>query len=138
MNVSALKIWLFFCFFGMTACNIVDVDNSNTVFDKFSHDASEYKSELATILKSRPEGLHYTFNKFVEKDGKEYLDIQIKGDSFTATGLVLVKNWNKLKSIKRTKGKGYSGAELMGLKLDIEENSSGATLVYNDLERIAD
>ncbi len=138
MNLSTLKIALIACILTLTACNNIHDNTSKTVFDKFSPDTREYKNELAAKLKLNPEGVHYTFNKFVENDGKEYLDIQIKGDNFNATGLVLVNNWSKLEEIKRTKGKGYSGAELRGLKLDIEEDSSGANLIYKDLEEIVD
>lgn len=138
MNLSTLKITLISCVIALAACNNVKDDTSNSVFEKFSPATKEYKNELATKLKSNPAELHYTFNKLVENDGKEYLDIEVKGDDFKATGLVLVNNWRKLEGIKRTKGQSYSGAELRGLKLDIEEHSSGANLVYNDLEKIVD
>lgn len=138
MNLSTLKIMLITCIVALTACNNVKENTSNSVFQKFSPATKEYKDELATKLKSNSEGLHYTFNKFVENNGKEYLDIEVRGDDFKATGLVLVNSWNKLDGIKRTKGLGYSGAELRGLKLDIQENPSGANLVYNDLEKIVD
>lgn len=123
------------CIVTLTACNNVKNDTSNSVFENYSPATKEYKNELATILKSNPEGLLYTLNKFIENDGKEYLDIKIKGDDFEAKGLVLVNNYNKIEGIKKTKGQGYSGAELRGLKLDIQENSSGANLIYNDLEK---
>lgn len=138
MNLSTLKITLISCIVALTACNNVKDNTSNSVFEKYSPWTKEYKNELATKLKSNPEGLLYTFNKFVENDGKEYLDIKVKGDDFVATGLVLVNNWNKIEGIKKTKGQSYSGAELRGLKLDIQETSSGANFVYNDLEKIVD
>lgn len=138
MKLPELKIASILCIFILIACNDVNDDLSNNIFRKFSPATREYKDELATRLKTNPESLHYTFNKFVENNGNEYLDIQIKGENFKATGLVLVMNWHKLERIKATKGKGYSGAELKGLKLNIEENSSGANLVYKDLEKIVD
>jgi hypothetical protein len=138
MNLSILKITLISCIVALTACNNVKVNTSDSVFEKFSPTTKEYKNELATKLKSNPEGLLYTFNKFVENDGKEYLDIQVRGDDFEATGLVLVNNWNKLEGIRRTKGQSYETAELRGLKLVIQENPLGANLVYNDLEKIVD
>ena len=138
MKLSILKITLFSCILTLTACDNAKEGTSNSVFEKFSPTTKEYKNELATKLKSNPQGLHYTFNKFVENNGKEYLDIQVKGNDFKATALVLVNNWNKIEGIKRTKGQSYSGAELKGLKLDIEENATGSNLVYNDLEKIVD
>ncbi len=138
MNMSTLKVMTIFFVFALIGCNNVNDDTSNTVFEKFSPTTREYKNELAAKLKTNPEEIHYTFNKFVINDGKEYIDVQIIGPDFEGTGLVLVNNWSKLESIKQTKGKGYSGAELRGLKLDIEEDSSGANLIYNDLDKIVD
>ena len=138
MNLSTSKITFISCIVALTACTNVKDDTSNSVFKQFSPTTKEYKNELAAKLKSNPTELHYTFNKLVEKDGKEYLDIEVKGDDFKAIGHVLVNNWRKLEGIKRTKGQSYSGAELRGLKLDIEEHSSGANLIYNDVEKIVD
>jgi hypothetical protein len=100
--------------------------------------SAEYKNELARLLQTDAQRLTYIFNKYVESDGHEYLDIEFKGDDFEASGLVLVTNWNKLTGIKRTKGLGYSGAELKGLQLDIQKNPSGAAFVFKDLEEIID
>lgn len=89
-------------------------------------------------IKSNPGGLTYTFNRYFQENKKEYLDLQITGSDFEAKGLVLVNNWHKLEGIKRTRGRGYSGAELKGLKFDMLLNASGAELVYKDLEKIVD
>lgn len=138
MNHPTFKIILISLIISFTACNSSNDTTSNVVFDKFSPTTKEYKNELATKLKSEPKGLLYTFNKYFASNGQELLDITIKGKDFEATGLVLVKNWNKLEGIKRTKGQGYSGAELRGLQIDIQDNPSGAVLVYQDVEKIVD
>ncbi|MDR6562585.1 MULTISPECIES: hypothetical protein [unclassified Arcicella] len=137
MKISTITTTLLGCLTLLTACN--DSKNaSNAVFDKFAPTTKEYKNELASIVKSNPDELHYIFNKFIEKDGKEYLDIQIKGEAFEATGLVLVNSWIKLEEIKSTNGLGYAGAELKGLELVVVPSPSGADLVYKDLEEIVD
>jgi len=138
MTLSTLKNTLISCILAFTACNNAKDNTSNSIFEKFSPATKEYKNELATKLKSNPVELHYTFNKLVENNGKEYLDVEIKGNDFKATGLILVNNWTKLEGIKKTKGLSYSGAELRGLKLNIEESPAGANLIYNDLEEIVD
>ena len=137
MNLT-FKSTIVCCIVALVSCNNETNRLSNPVFEKFSPAAREYKDELAEKLKSDPEEFHYTFNSLVEQGGKEYLDIEVEGDDFTAKGLVLVNNWAKLEEIKRTKGQGYSGAELRGLQIKVEENSSGATLVYQDIEKIVD
>ncbi|HEX8462598.1 MAG TPA: hypothetical protein VF623_14255 [Segetibacter sp.] len=133
-----MKITLISSIVVSTGCCNVKEETSNSVFQEFSPTSKEYKNKLAVQLKANAKGLYYTFNKLVSINGKEYLDIEVKGDEFKATGLVLVNNWNKLEGIKRTKGQGYSGAQLRGLILDVQESPSGANLLYNDLEEIID
>lgn len=138
MNRLTFNIILVSFIVSFAACNNIKDNTSKSIFQKYSPVSKEYKNKLAAELKLDAEHLIYTFNKYYENEGQEYLDIQVKGDDFVAKGLVLVNNWNKLEGIKRTKGQGYSGAELRGLKLYIEENPSGATLIYKDLQKIID
>ncbi len=138
MNRLTFNIILVSFIVSFAACNNIKDNTSKSIFQKYSPVSKEYKNKLAAELKLDAEHLIYTFNKYYENEGQEYLDIQVKGDDFVAKGLVLDNNWNKLEGIKRTKGQGYSGAELRGLKLYIEENPSGATLIYKDLQKIID
>lgn len=138
MNLTKFKL-SFICFIlAITACNNTKVNPTNSVFAQFAPTTKEYKNALATKIKSNFNNLTYTFNQMVEENGKEYLAIAVQGPDFNASTLVLVNNWNKLEGIKRTKGVSYSGAELRGLQLAIEENPSGANLIYKDLESIVD
>ncbi|MEO6499921.1 MAG: hypothetical protein ABIN95_12935 [Mucilaginibacter sp.] len=98
-----------------------------------------YKRELAKQIESNNNGgLTYIFNKYVKIEGKDYLDIIIRGDEIEAKGLILVKNWHKLENLKRTGGKGYSGAELRNLELDIIDRDAEPVFIYKDLEEIVD
>jgi hypothetical protein len=135
MNLTFKAVTISFIV-ALASCNNETNRSGNPVFEKFSPASREYKDELAKKLQSNPAEFHYTFNCLVEQEGKEYLDIEVEGDDFTAKGLVLVNNWTKMEAIKKTKGQGYSGAELRGLKLKVEENPSGANLVYDDVEKI--
>ena len=138
MNLAKFKL-SFICFIlAIIACNNTKVNPTNSVFAKFAHSTKEYKNALAAQIKSNFNNLTYTFNQIVEQNGKDYLAIAVQGPDFNATTLVLVSNWNKLEGIKRTNGVSYSGVELRGLQLAIEENPSGANLIYKDLESIVD
>ena len=111
----------------------------NQVFQKSDPASKEYKTELARQLQSADAaGYTYLFNKYVVIDGKEYLDIAVKGDGINATGLVLVNNWGKMAGIKATKGMGYSGAELKDLKLDVIGNNPYACLQLKSVGQIID
>lgn len=138
MNLTKFKL-AFICFvIAITACNNTKVNPANSVFAQFAPATKEYKNALAAQIKSNVGNLTYTFNQMVEENGKDYLAIAVQGPDFNATTLILVNNWNKLEGIKRTKGISYSGAQLRGLQLAIEENPSGANLIYKDLESIVD
>lgn len=132
MNLSGIKFSIVVFMILITACN----DAKESVFSTSA--PGKYSNELAEKIKSNPDGLTYTFNKYLLENKKEYLDLRITGSDFEANGLVLVNNWHKLEGIKRTKGQGYSGAELKGLKFDMRSNASGIELVYKDLAKIVD
>ncbi|MBC7914174.1 MAG: hypothetical protein H7Y07_08625 [Pyrinomonadaceae bacterium] len=111
-----------------------------SVFKKSASNSKEYKDELASSIKSNPDKFTYTFERYIEdkNTGKEYLVLRVTNTSIDASAMVLVKNWNKLEGIKASKGLGYSGAELRGLRLDIEESPTGVIFIYKNLEKIID
>ncbi len=65
----------------LSACDRPVCKNTNPVFDKYSPDSDEYKSELIKQLgvvdKTK---LTYWFSQYVESDGKELLFFHIQGD----------------------------------------------------------
>ena len=99
---SYLKITtLFALLIVATSCNH---NSKNPIFEKFKPSSAEYKQELAKQLQSRnADDLTFLFNNYVVIDGKEYLDILIKGNGIDAQGLVLVNSWDKISVIKSTK-----------------------------------
>lgn len=122
--------------FALLSCN--NEKNTNKIFATHDANSKPYKQELAKQIAAYGDDLTYTFNKCLTIDAKPYLDITISGSNINAKGLVLVNNWNKLKDLKRTNGKGYSGAELKNLKLGIVNSNAGPTLIYKDLDAIID
>ena len=123
----------------ITSCDRPVCKNTNPVFEKFSPETKEYKDELVKQLKQvNNSKLTYWLDKYQESDAQEFLYIFIQGDGLCAKGVVTVNQWNKLEGIKRTKGKGYVGAKLKNLKLDIYQDSANTELVYKDVDRIID
>ena len=113
---------------------------SNSVFMNSSSSSKEYKSELANLIRSNPGQLTYYFERYLKdtRDGKEYMVVRCTGKSVDATALVLVERWNKIEGIQASKGEGYTGAELRGLQLDLEEGASGTIFIYKDVEKVID
>lgn len=101
--------------------------------------SNEYKQELVKIIDERGDKLTVTFNKYFKTDGKDYLDVTVDGrGGLHANATILVTKWTKLEGIKRTKGIGYSGAELHNLKVSLINPDTNPQMVYRDVDHIAD
>jgi hypothetical protein len=97
---------------------------NNAVFTTANPSSTAYKAELSKQLQARDAGdLTYTVKQYLVVDGKEYLDLNIKGAGMDANGLVYVNNWTNIEQLRKNKGAGYSGAELKGVQLTINNNS---------------
>jgi hypothetical protein len=120
----------------ITSCNLGKTRN---VFEGMDPSSKEYKQKLADQIEGRSTSdLTFTLNSYVNHHGKDYLDISIDGKGIHATSLVLVNDWTKLEGIKRTKGIGYSGAEMKNLKLAVLSPDTNPIFVYKDVDKIVD
>jgi hypothetical protein len=138
MKTISLFTILFFALV-LHACKTTHCTNSNPVFDKFTYETEAYKRELAKQMKQAGPGtLGYTFDEFVEKNGNEFIVVNIQGDGICARGEILVKDWGKLQAIRDANGGGYRGAALEGLKIETVQDSAQTQFVYSSIERIVD
>lgn len=129
---------LIIIFIYANSCNRPECRNINPVFDKFTFDTKEYKSELARQIQSiGTENLSYWFDKYLNKGSKEFIVIHIQGAELCAIGEIQVNNWGKISGMRREVS-GYRGAELRGLKIQIEQDSTGTNFVYDNIDRIID
>src|SRR5687767_10395054 len=123
----------------MFSCDRPECKNSNPVFDAYAPDTKEYKDELVRHLqKVDNKDLSYWLDKYESRNKKDYILVYIQGEELCAKGSILVNDWKKLEGIKRTQGKGYEGAELKGLKIDIEKNSLHTELILKDIDHVVD
>lgn len=122
----------------LVGCNY-NVVNKEPIFNNYKPESKEYKNKLAEIIRSNPDDLTYIFERYIHKNGADYLEIRINGEDTSATALVLVKERRKgVDGIIEKKGIAYGGAELYGLKLDVVDNPSGAIFLYKELDFIID
>ncbi|MCP3928685.1 MAG: hypothetical protein GY705_06245 [Bacteroidetes bacterium] len=125
--------------FQIYSCDRPECQNTNPVFENYKLESLEYKTELIKqIEKIGKENLSYWLDHYMEKNEQEYIVVNIQNGPLCAKGVFLIKNWNKIEGIKKSKGVGYRGAELKGFSFDIERESDKIELVYRDLERIID
>ncbi len=122
-----------------SACDRRPCKNTNPVFDRYSPSDNEYKTELVKQMQiTGAHKLEYWFDNYLEKNGREYMLVYIQGNGLCAKGEVLMNEWHKLEGIRKTRGKGYRGAKLKGLELDIRKDSTTIELVYKNVAGIID
>jgi hypothetical protein len=135
---TKILISFLFCL-TLISCSYIPVVNKEPVFNNFKPESKEYRNKLAQIIRSNPDDLTYVFEKYIQKNGSDYLEIKVYGDEIAATAMVLVEQKrSSVNGIIEKKGMAYGGAELYGLELDIIDTSNGATFVFNDLDFIID
>jgi hypothetical protein len=135
----SLIIMLLLMFLTAVSCDRPNCENVNPIFNQYDMNSEEYKTELLSQIEENGQNnLTYWFSSYAEENGNEYIIVYIQNDSLCAKGVIKVDDWGKIEGIKRTKGKGYVGAELKGLTFLIEKDSSKTEFVYKDLARIID
>ncbi len=142
MKKNLIKILTIFCLFiFVISCSRPVCKNTNPIFDKYSPDTKEYKDELvkqlATVDMSR---LTYWMDIYREDDSvQKYIQAHVQGDGLCAKIVLVVKGSVKgIEGILRTKGMGYRGAGLKGLKFDIKQNSTSTEFIFQEVSWILD
>jgi hypothetical protein len=141
MTNAIIKTITIFCVWAViTSCDKPECENSNPVFDKYFPETREYKNELINRLKRVDRSkLSYVLDKYEEEDSSQYLHVFIRGDGLCAKGVILVNNWDdKLEGIRKAKGIGYSGAELVNLRFDIHQDSARTEFIYQSIDAVID
>lgn len=108
---------------------------NNSELNKSRTNDALFKATLAKEMAARPKSFDFKLDGYFVKDGKEYLSVNVSRTNFNATIPVRVSNWDKLEGIKQTKGMGYRGAGLDGLKLALVNNNE---FEYRGLDHIVD
>ncbi|MDB5230180.1 MAG: hypothetical protein JWN76_985 [Chitinophagaceae bacterium] len=125
-------------YIAFSSCNRSECRNTNLIFDKFSPDTKEYKTELAKQIQNvGAENLSYWHDKYLKKDGAEYIVIYIQGQGLCAKGEIQVTDWSKIIGM-RGESSGYRGAKLEGLNFKIIQDSRGTNFLYKDIDRVVD
>ena len=124
---------------GLSSCDRTPCKNQDPIFDRSSYSSQEYKQELADrIDELGMDNLRYWFSDHVQLNGNDYILVNIQHEQLCATGMIEVKDRDKLEEIYRTNGSSYKGAELKGLAFDIIRDSAGVEFFYRTLDRIVD
>jgi hypothetical protein len=138
MTSKLSTLILVIIYIALNSCDRPQCQNINPIFEKFSPDRKEYKSELAKQIQNvGAKNLSYWHDKHLRKNGGEYILVYIQGQGLCAKGEIQVTDWGKISGMRR-ESSGYSGAKLEGLKFEIIQDSTGTNFLYKDIDRIID
>jgi len=121
------------------ACGKTEEKAPNAILLNNAPETKVYKEELASLLEKADRAkLEYYFDHYIQKDGIDYLYVNITG-AIDATAIVTVRDWDeKLKELHEFKGKGYGGSEFKNLKLEVERDSANTSFIYKGTDGIFD
>ncbi len=118
-----------------TACGKPDCNNTNPVFDQYDTDAETYQQELIRQLQgANQDEMTFWIAGYAERNGHPHLLVDMVGEGICAQGWVRINDASGLESVVRNQGRGYRGAELVGLRLAVSDNE----LVCRSVQRVAD
>ncbi len=123
----------------VSSCRTNNCENKNPVFNKFVAGSKEYQDELAKQVQAVGlSNFTYSFEKYFQKDGKDFIVVSMKGPGLCAKGEMVVQNWGKMQGINAANGAGYRGAQLAGLRYEITHDSLSTRFIYKGVERVID
>ena len=115
-----------------------DCRNRNPIFENFSPDTKEHRTELAKQIRNiGAENLSYWHGEYLKKDGIEYIVVDVEGKDLCAKAEIQVSDWGKISGMRREIS-GYKGAQLVGLDFDIIEEPTGLRFVLKDIDVVID
>ena len=125
------------------SCNMPDCKSSNPVFDTAAINSKAYNMELVSQLQNIDEdNLRYWIIDYTTDSTGEYLITAVQDDDSLCGRFWLDITQStdvKLDRVKDREGKGYSDAELSGLKYEIIHTANGNyQFIYTSLARIID
>ncbi len=119
----------------LSSCNKPECFTKNIIFKNNIPNSKIYKDELVKKLKTEEqEDLRFWLKSYDE----ETLYFNIQGSNLCAILPLSIKDWKKLESVKKSKGKGYVGAEFTNLKFDIIQDSIATKFIYKNYDSIID
>ena len=123
-----LTLWL-------GSCNRPECITNNTILKNNKPNSKIYKDELVKQLKTvEQENLRFWLKSY---DG-ETLNFNIQGNNLCAILTLTIKDWKKLESVQKSKGKGYVGAEFTNLRFEIIQDSIATKFIYKNYDFIID
>jgi hypothetical protein len=114
-------------------------EKSNETFNRLKPESYLYKKEVAKIITKSDPNTNYFFEKYYQKNDSEFITVRVETNTSEAFIEVKILEWDTiLSTIKETKGKGYGGAQLKGLKLKTLDDTKNLDFIYLQMDEIKD
>jgi hypothetical protein len=127
-RIKKVAVLVYFVIFGVASCDSNECTNQNPIFDKFSPESEEYKSELASQLSFAIQNkllVNYYFEKLSKEGETRLMYTKVKGHNLCAVLILDISVPDEmLKSIIQVKGMGYRGAVLEGMNFIVTKDSA--------------
>lgn len=121
------------------SCDRPTCTNTNPVFDQNEPDSKVYKEELISQIKVvDKQKLTYWLKEYKKEGVKELCYFYIQGDGLCAVMPLVVTSAEQLEDVRMKKGVTYRGAEFLGLKYDIIQDSTNTEFVFKSYSKIID
>ena len=123
----------------LSGCDRPNCNTDNLVFKESSINSKEYVLELANQLQSVDQTQVTFWIKGYEKHADaEYLNIYVQGESLCAQTRLLVEDWSTIETLRENKAKGYTGAQIENLVLELKGSALAPQFVYIEHSAILD
>jgi len=100
--------------------------------------SDEKQQVLRTSLKEKTyQDFRYFFKSFMKEGNQTFMIVNFRNETSCFDMKMLVNNWDKLRGMRRTNGKGYPN-ELYELIWEIQEVNDKKVLRYLDMHKIID
>lgn len=97
-----------------------------------------YEQAIGDYLEDKkPSGFRYFFQTFTQEDGKDYMIVNMRNDTYCFDVKIRVKQWGKLEGMKRTNGISYP-KELYNLQWKLEQGAGRRELIFQDMHDVID
>lgn len=122
----------------LSSCHSNEGINKEPVFKNNPPESGVYQNKLADLIKADDDALSYYIKDYVIQNGHDYLVVTVSGPNILATAFIQINDPKGIEDIVVQRGKGYNGAELEGLKIEVTKVPKGAVFLYKSLENIVD
>lgn len=126
----------------LQSCDRPECHSSDDVFNRYTPFDREYKAKLVQLIRNAGPGrLSYWIDSRVEQDNKVYMLVNVQGRGICARQVIDITHVpvnDRLAAYRASKGGGYGGAELRGLKYRIDSSDAGYSFTYEKIDWLID